>query len=349
MSKRRVTIKDIAKDLGLSYATVSRALSTDPQVSEQVLEKTRKSILKKADELDYSPNLLAHGFVTGKTSTLGLLTHQSSPETFGSQTNHIMKMAKQHDYEIIVGMPGGEFPTTDENQVKDIRKLVNRGIDGLFVTMRGAEGESETVLKTLGELLPVVTLHYAIPNVCAVVRDDVENFCQATEHLIRLGHERIGFLGSKWDANHWGSDKAKGYLQAMEKYGLSPQRIAGKTAFIELAYQVGRSLGKKFTALVCRDDYAAMGVTRGLWDSGLRVPDDIAVVGNGDISVSAYVNPSLTTLATPHKEMAEAAMELMLEQIEGRHEIRQVKLKTPLIVRESCGANTPKKQHERKS
>ena len=348
MAKRRATIKDIAKGLNLSYATVSRALSSDPQVSELVLENTRKLVLEKADELNYSTNLLALGFVTGKTRTLGLLTHHASPETFGSQTNHILKTAKQHDYEVIIGLPSGSFAETAENQERDLRRLVDRGIDGLFVAMRGAEGESEAILSALGEQLPVVTLNHSIPNMCAVVRDNTESFYEATEHLIRLGHERIGFVGSEWESNHWGSDKARGYLQAMQKYGLSPQRIAGKTAFIERAYQVGRSLGDQYTALVCRDDYAALGVCRGLRDSGLRVPEDVAVVGNEDISVSAFMTPALTTLATPYKEMAEEAMELMLEQIDGRHEARCVKLKIPLIVRESCGANTPKKQDERK-
>ena len=349
MAKRRATIKDIARELNLSDATVSRALSTNPRVSKLVLENTRKLVLEKAEELNYSPNLLALGFVTGKTRTLGLLTHHASPETFGFQTNHVLRTAKQHDYEVIIGLPSGGFPASVENQARDLRKLVDRGIDGLFVAMRGAEGESQTLLSALGESLPVVTLNYSIPNMCAVVRDMEASFSEATEHLIRLGHERIGFVGSEWESNHWGSDKGMGYLQAMQKHGLSPHRVAGKTAFIEKAYKVGRSLGDRFTALVCRDDYAALGICRGLRDAGLRVPEDVAVVGNGNISVSGFMTPALTTLATPYDEMAEVAMELMMEQIEGRHEKRQVELKIPLIIRESCGAKTRKEQDEHKS
>ena len=105
---------------------------------------------------------------------------------------------------------------------------------------------------------------------------------------------------------------------------------------------MGKKLGDRFTALVCRSDYTALGVCRGLRESGLRVPDDVAVVGYGNIEVGAYMVPPLTTLATPYEEIAQAAVELMLEQLEGQDELRQITLETPLVVRESCGANRPK-------
>ena len=94
---------------------------------------------------------------------------------------------------------------------------------------------------------------------------------------------------------------------------------------------------------MCWDDYTAMGVCRGLEELGLSVPEDVAVVGSGDIDVAAYVTPALTTLATPYEAIAEAAMELMLEQLDGQDTPRQITLKSHLVVRESCGANISKK------
>ncbi len=344
MKKKRATIKDVARELGLSIATISRALSKDKKVSALVTEKTRKRVLQKVDELDYTPNLLALGFVTGKTNTLGLLAFHISYETFGNQALRIMETAKRHDYEIVMGMPEG-FPRTKDAQIKDIKKLLSRGVDGLFIDTRGVIGEELAIkiLHAAEELAPVVTLHTPVPNLSGVVLTDITmSFCEATEHLIRLGHERIGFIGTPWNTNNLGSDKSKGYLLAMQKHGLTPQCIRGKTAFLEPAYQVGKKLGDRFTALVCRSDYTAIGVCHGLRESGLRVPEDVAVVGYGNIEVGAYMAPALTTLSVPYEGIAEAAMELMLEQLEGQETPRQIALETPLVVRESCGANRPK-------
>ena len=129
--------------------------------------------------------------------------------------------------------------------------------------------------------------------------DDTTSFCEATEHLIRLGHERIGFIGTPWNTPFIGSAKGKGYFKAMQKHGLTPECIPGRTIFLEVAYQVGKKLGDRFTALVCRSDYTAIGVCHGLRESGLRVPEDVVVVGYGNIGVGAYMVPTLTTLATP--------------------------------------------------
>ena len=342
MKKKRATIKDVARELGVSIATISRALSKDQKVSALVTEETRKRVLQKAAELNYTPNLLALGFVTGKTNTLGLLTHHISREMSADQTAHIMTAAKRHDYEIVVGMPTDRFPRAEDDQIKDIKKLLSRGVDGLLIDARGIVGESEVIMHAVGELVPVVTFHYPLPNLSGVVLNNITSFCEATEHLIRLGHERIGFIGTNWETNNLGSDKGKGYLLAMQKHGLTPQHISGKTASLEPAYQLGKKLGNQFTALVCRSDYTAIGVCHGLRESGLRVPEDVAVVGYGNIEVGAYMTPALTTLATPREAIAQAAIELMLEQLEGQETPRQITLETPLIVRESCGANRPK-------
>ena len=342
MKKKRTTIKDVARELGVSIATISRALSKDQKVSALVTEETRKRVLQKAAELDYTPNLLALGFVTGKTDTLGLLTHHISREMSANQIAHIMTAAKRHDYEIVVGMPTEEFPRTEDDQIKDIKKLLSRGVDGLLIDARSVVVESEVIMHAVGELVPVVTFHHPIPNLSGVVLNNTTSFCEATEHLIRLGHERIGFIGTDWNTNRLGSDKGKGYFKAMQKHGLTPERMAGKTASLEPAYQLGKKLGDRFTALVCRSDYAAIGVCRGLRKSGLRIPEDVAVVGYGNIEVGAYMTPALTTLATPREAIAQAVMELMLEQLEEQDEPRQITLETPLIVRESCGANRPK-------
>ena len=338
MEKKQATIKDIAQKLGISYSTVSRALSQDRKVSALVAEQTRKQVQQKAAEMDYSLNLMAQAFVTGKTGALGLLTYEISQQVYGNQADHILRVADTHNYQIMISTA----LRRQDDRTRQIQQLISRGIDGLLINTRGHKGESERILNAVRGRVPVVTFHYPT-QVSGVVLDDTTNFCEATEHLIRLGHERIGFVGVDWNRTVVGSAKGKGYLMAMRKHGLTPERIAGKTALLEPAYQLGKKLGDRFTALVCRNDYTALGVCRGLQESGLRVPEDVAVVGSGDLDVAAYVTPALTTLATPYEAIAQAAMELMLEQLEGGREPRQITVKSPLIVRESCGANISKK------
>ena len=339
MKKKQATIKDIARKLGISYSTVSRALS--PHASVLVKEKTRELVRQTAAEMDYSPNLMARGIVMGKTGTLGLLTYQIFQEAFGRQTDQILRTADEHDYQIMMGVAIPQSSRDDETA--QIKQLISWGVDGLLVHTRGDEGESERILDAVKGRVPVVTLHYPVENLSGVVLDYVANFSEATEHLIELGHEQIGFIGEDWNEASPISAKGKGYLLAMQQRGLTPRHIPVSDIFAESGYRQGRELGDQFTALVCRDDYTAIGVCKGLRESGLRIPEDVAVVGSGNIDVAAYVTPALTTLVTPYEAIAQAAMDLMLERLEERDTPRQITLKSHLIVRESCGAKKYKK------
>ena len=338
--KRQATIKDIARESGISYSTVSRALSQDPKVSTLVAARTRRLVQRVAADMDYSPNLMAQGIVKGRTSTMGLLTYEISREPFGTQADHILRAADKQKYQVLVAMGVHQKPGAGPNdEVRQIRQLLSRRVDGLFVHAIGDEGESERILDAVRGRVPVVTFHHPTPNLNGVVVDEKSGFFEATEHLVRLGHERIGFIGTKWDRNYSGSAKGKGYFLAMRKHGLTPQRIPGKTLPALPTARLGKWLGDRFTALVCRNDYTALFACRALRETGHRIPEDVAVIGSGDIGAGAFLTPALTTIEVPHEEMAQAAMELMLEQLRGNDDRRQTTLPSRLVVRESCGAN----------
>jgi len=269
-----------------------------------------------------------------RTYTLGLLTYQIARETLGRQTDQILRAAYKQKYQVVINMATHRTSLAPlDDQTLQIKELLARDVDGLLIHMRGDEQESERIVNTVQKRVPVVAFTAPTRDLSGVVLDEALGYYEATEHLILLGHAQIGFIGTDCSA------KAKGYLLAMKKHGLSPQPISSKTGFLERAYQLGKRLGGRFTALVCRDDYTAIGICRGLREAGLRVPEDVAVVGSGDIKVASYVTSALTTLATPYEAIAQAAMELMLEQLaEGPGEPRQITLKPSLIVRESCGA-----------
>ena len=340
MKKKQVTIKDIARRLGIAHITVSRALSQDPKTSALVTETTRQRVETAAAEMDYTPNLMARGFVTGRTGTLGLLTHQISRETAGTQTEQILRAADRQGYQVLMGLAARRTPRTPrEDQALQIRQLTGRGVDGLLIRARGDEGESERIRTAVGDRVPVVTYHFPTPDLAGVVVDLEADFLEVTEHLIGLGHERIGFLGPDWDEHSPVSAKARGYLRAMTRHGLPHEFGSSLGIHARGGYLQGQEFGHRFTAIVCRDDYTAIGLCRGLRESGRRVPEDVAVAGWGDLDVAAYMTPALTTLATPYEQIAAAVMELMLEKIQGDGAPRQVILKSRLVVRESCGAS----------
>ena len=341
MNKRSVTIKDIARQLGISYSTVSRALS--PHASVLVKEETRELVRQTASDMDYSPNLMARGIVMQKAGTLGLLTYQISLKIFGVMIDQIMREANKQNYQLLLKVASNRiFLNSLEDQILQIQQLIAQGVDGLLIHTRGDEGESERILDAVKGRVPVVTFFYPIQNLSGVILDLVSDFYEATEHLIKLGHEQVGFIGEDRNEASPLSNKGKGYLLAMQKHGLTPNYIPFSTINSEAGYRLGKELGGQFTAFVCRDDYTAIGVCRGLWELGIRVPNDVAVVGNGDIEAAAYMMPSLTTLATPYEAIAQTVMDLMLEQLEGQDKSRQVILKSRLVVRESCGANKTK-------
>ena len=279
--------------------------------------------------------------MTERKGTLGLLTYKIFRELFGCQVDQILRAADRYSYSIIM-----QSAARLGDQVRQVKELLSYGIDGLLIHTWGDTYEPERVLDAVQGQVPVVMFHDLTPNLGGVLLDDTQGFFKATEHLIQLGHERIGFIGSDWNRTRVGSAKARGYLLAMQKHGLIPKRIPGRTFLTKTAYHLGKRLRlgtESFTALVCRNDYTAIGVCRGLRESGLRVPEDVAVVGNGDLDVAAYITPPLTTLATPYEAIAEAAMDLMLEQLQGQDAPRQITLQSPLVVRESCGANRGEK------
>lgn len=305
-----------------------------------VSDETRRRVERVAEEFSYRPNLLAKGFATGRTGTLGLLACEGYQEQSGSQIESFLKVADERNYRLLVGMSAEwDSPSPEADQAAQMEQFVSRGIDGLLLQTLGDAGEPERIRGVVDGRVPVVTFNYPAPGFPGVVLDYAAGFYQATEHLIALGHERIGFLGENWDGSGQDAVRGRGYFTAMHEHGLHPENLPVGRHQTESGYRLSREAKDRFTAMLCCSDYAAIGVCRGLDESGIRVPEDVAVVGSGDTDVSAFVTPSLTTQSTPTRGIAHAAMELMTKIIEGQEVACQVVLSSSLIVRESCGSS----------
>ena len=338
MRDRPATIRDIARELGISYSTVSRALSADPKASRRVADRTRRRVWRKAEEMDYRPNVLAQGMATGRTETLGLLTYEFGwRDGTERQVEHLLRTVERRGYQALIALSIPRRRMKLDEQARQIGRLLSRGVDGLLIEALGWEGEAEHIRDTVEDRALVVTFGHSLQGLSGVVVEESDGFADATEHLIQLGHERIGFIGTDWSRPVVGSTKGRGYLRAMRKHGLHPSRIPGKTFPAKPSYDLSHELAGEFTALICRNDPTAMGVCRGLREAGLRVPEDLAVVGRGNSGAGAFLTPALTSLATPCEAVAEAAMELM-EELQKQRTPRHVVVEPHLVVRESCGA-----------
>ena len=337
MGDRQPTIRDIAKELGLCYSTVSRALSSDPEASRRVAEKTRRRVRHKAEEMHYRPNVLAQGMATGRTGTIGVLTYRSHWEAPWHQVDQILRTVERRGYQALVAISRRRRRMCLHERALQISQLLSRGIDGLLIEASGWEGEAEHIRGAVGDRALVATFGHPLQGLSGVAVDESGGFFEATEHLIRLGHRRIGFIGTDWSRAVVGSSKGRGYLRAMRKHGLHPRRIPRRSFPSKPPQDLSHELAAEFTALVCRCDPTAMGVCRGLGEAGLRVPEDVAVVGRGNTRPGAFMTPALTSVATPFKAVAEAAMELMAE-LQKQRPPRHVVLEPRLVVRESCGS-----------
>lgn len=338
MRDRPATIRDIARELGLCYSTVSRALSADPEASRRVAEETRRRVRHKAEEMRYRPNVLAQGMATGRTGTMGVLTYRNHWEAPWRQVEQILRTVEGRGYQALIALSRRRRSMSSLHEhARQISQLLSRGIDGLLIEASGWEGEAESIRDAVGDRAPVVTFGHPLQGLSGVAVDESAGFFKATEHLIRLGHRRIGFIGTDWSRSITGSSKGRGYLRAMRTHGLHPRRIPRKSFPAKPSQDLSHELAAEFTALLCRCDPTAMGVCRGLGEAGLRVPEDLAVVGRGNSGTGALLTPALTSLATPFGAVAEAAMELMAEP-QGQRPPRHVVVAPHLVVRESCGA-----------
>jgi DNA-binding LacI/PurR family transcriptional regulator len=327
--------------------TVSRALADHPKAP--VKPSTRQRVQEVAAELGYCPNLQARAVATGKSNTLGLLLFEITDPFIANYAQTTIVEAHRHGYQVILELATSHCSEDllDDQRVQ-IREMISRGVDGLLMHVRG--DEPNRVLEAARDRAPVVVFGYQsgypLEGVSSVVLDRAAGTCAATEHLIRLGHRRVGFVGKAWDGPLPSASKGQGYLRAAQKYGLTPERVALEDwgpDVLERSYQAGLKMGRasdRPTAFVCWSDLVAMGICRGLQEVGVRVPEDVALVGFDDIHLGAYFTPPLTTVAQPVEEICRKAMELLMEQLSGKKEVRQVAAQPRLVVRRSCGAGS---------
>jgi DNA-binding LacI/PurR family transcriptional regulator len=341
VTRRRVTSRDVAEHAGVSRTTVSFVLNDVPGVN--ISEETRKRVLQAAEELGYVPDASARSLASRRTRTLGLVLvrNQShvAADAFLPQVIHgLAESTRRADFRLLLE------PVEDINYPNTYINLAHsKQIDGIIFS--GPRSDDEQLTALVDEGFPVVLLGQLPGNVACFV--DVDNRSAArevVEHLIHLGHQRIGCITNAPREYTGGADRLAGYRDALEAAGLPfEERLVRFGGFVaESGYRAAHSLLQEITspmALFVASDVVAFGAMAAIRERGLTIPDDVALVGFDDIPLARYVDPPLTTVRLPAAELGRQAGQMIVNLVQdGEMAVRNMILETELIVRASCGA-----------
>lgn len=331
----RTKIKDIARLAGVSTATVSRALSD----SGLVTDSTREKVQAAARQLDYRMNVRARNLRIQKSMSVLLVVRNMSNPFYLEIFKGVEAVAREAGYLLLMG-------NTEDEAARDIEyfdMLRDGNADGMIL-MTGQMPADHQLLKVAADMVPVVVALEAIENsgLAHVQIDNREACRKAVRHLIDLGHRRIGHIAGPVP-EILGRLRQEGYRRTMAEAGLtvSPQHEAVGDYSIQSGRVCCRRIfeaGDPPTALFCANDEMAFGAIGELRDMGLKVPDDVSVVGFDDIVMSDSFSPPLTTIRQPCTEIGQTAMTMLLDILSARLTEPEIKLiPTELIVRGSTG------------
>jgi len=326
----KVTLHNIAEALGLSPSTVSRALNNKGRVSKQ----TRERVLEMARQLGYRPSMAGRSLVTQRTTNFGFLVSKHQLLSDGSFYGEVMEGA-----EAIASVHGYRF-FFSRDAVENAPQLIAEGrVDGMILA--GCEIPAQLILD-MRRKLPVVVVDNHLEGVDSVVIDNVGGARKAVTHLVQLGHRKIGFIAETLK-NLSFSERFKGYKQALEVHGiiLDKRLVAEGIAGANCGYVAMQRLlvHARPTAVFAANDEAAAGAIRAIKESGLRIPQDIAVVGFDDGALAPHTEPPLTSVRVFRTVMGEWAVKRLLELLTDYESPPiQIKVSTQLVIRGSCGA-----------
>jgi len=327
-------MKDIAQDLGVSLMTVSKALRSHSDISEE----TRNRVLKRARELDYRPNWIARSLVTRRTYMVGLVIPDLMHSFFAEIAKGVSKSFEPLGYQIVIA-------NSEENADSEVRQtelLLDRNVDGVIVasTNPSVRGESIRILSTRGTPYVLIDRMPASYQGNYVGVRDEEIGALATEHLIEQGCRRIAHL--RGPAIPPGSGRFKGYRRALTKHGLeaNPDYVVNGQYQDDSGYQGMRNLlalPERPDGVVAYNDPVAAGAIKAILEAGLDVPRDIAVIGAGNVHYSDLLRVPLSTIDQSSYAIGETAAGMLAQCIDSKKPVapRQVVLAPRLIVRES--------------
>jgi LacI family transcriptional regulator len=317
------TLSDIAKDLNISIVTVSKALRNKGRISA----RTRSRVLKRAKELDYRPNWVARSLVTRRTYTIGLLLPDFTHPFFADIAKTIAETVRPRGYHVIISY----FEEDPDLERVEADSLLARRVDGLILASSQSPDRLELFEELRSRKMPLVLIDRPIEGVRAsfVGVDNEAVGKLATTHLIERGCRRIAHLrGPKIGL---AAKRLNGYTASLKKNRLTapPGYVVDAGFQDHSGYQAMKKLlaaGPRPDGVFCYNDPVAIGAMKALREAGLRVPEDVAVVGAGNVHYSDALAVPLTTIDQKTREIGARAAELLLEQIGSKRAVRPEKI-----------------------
>ncbi|MDF5720999.1 MAG: LacI family DNA-binding transcriptional regulator [Rhizonema sp. PD37] len=339
MSERRISIQDIAKRAGVSHSTVSRALRDNPLISPKV----REEIKQLAQEMSYVPNAIAQSLQNQSTNTIGVVVTSIADPFFAEVVEGIEQVAREAGLSVVLSASHRDL----EQEIAAIDNFHRRRVDGILIADSRISKQYTTHLKQIA--VPTVIINSQCEEQCEIFNhiaiDDYLGAQLAVEHLVSLGHTKIGYLGV--------GDRSKSNKQRLEGYRMSllEADLLHITDWIAISDEdhvrkndvaTGQKMLSKLvatgvTAIFCYNDMVAVGALLACQELGISVPKDLSLVGFDGIALSRYVTPSLTTICQPMLELGSYAMQMLLDLLQGKS-VKNCVLSPFLVKRDSSVA-----------
>ncbi|MEM8857711.1 MAG: LacI family DNA-binding transcriptional regulator [Chloroflexota bacterium] len=334
--KQKITIDDVARAAGVSKQTVSRAINNKGEISP----KTRDRILKLIKEMGYRPNRMAQAMNTSRSHMIGLVINDITNPFFPELVRAVQDAAMQKGYTALI------CNIDEDKEIEILHELVTHGIDGLITfTHQASEAAIAEFADSFGPLLIINREFDQLidhSNVTSLVVDNFHGAQQAVNHLVELGHEKIGMLTNKYFPKEK-TRRVQGYQHALADNGLESEQslLVEHDPTLAGGYEATKMLLAErpdVTGIFTYNDLMGLGAIRACRDLNLAVPQDISVIGFDNIQIASMVTPAMSSIHVDKYEMGRLAFERIFELIQDESKnTKTIRMQTELVDRESTG------------
>ncbi len=312
--RKKVTIHDIAKKLGVTASTVSRALNNHPRISES----TRKKVLKAAHKLNYTPNVLASNLRKGKANTLGLCIPRVNRHFFANIINGVEKVTNKMGYNVVICQSNERAKT----EVQNIHTLLNNRVDGIIISHAVETTSFEHLQEVIDSGIPLIQfdrVNSALKTFC-IVNDNEQGAYKTALHLLNKGYRKIAYFGGPTHINVY-RERKQGFFKALKEFNITPnpemvfENVITRLTGEEVAKKLLNSADRP-DAIFAASDYSALGAYLVCKEMGISIPQEMGITGSANEPFTELIDPSLTSLEQHGISMGEKIAELMIELCE---------------------------------
>jgi len=327
-------LADVAREAGVSTASVSRVLNRAPHVSSQLRARVEAAV----DKLGYVPHGSARALASRRIGAIGVLVPTLDNSIFSTGINRLEQRLKHHDYRLLIATYRYDL----DDELEALHTLIQQGVDGLVLIGHDHRPSALTTLKR--RQLPFLTCWHGIDDADwpTIGFDNIAPARALAEHLLLLGHRRLAVISAPIESNDRARSRMQGFLQAAEQAGcqIPAEYIITVNYGIAEGFEALEALmrlDKPPTAILCGNDTLAFGVMLAAQRAGIRMPEDLSVTGFDDLPQARFMTPALTTVAVPATNIGYQVADALVARIEGEALPHRQLLDAPLVIRGSTG------------